>query len=285
MIKNKKNLVLLIILGFLFISGFTYFKVKKSTTKNVEVNNNSSVDTSKYCKTEDKAWIKVLSPNGGEVYQAGQQVTVKWKTCNLLRTDQIAIGLLRQSSNGFNFIENSRVYNLQNDGTEIFTLPSNEKAGLVYRIDVDLTRNTEVWDINDESDNLFTITIPNNVSTKLPTPYFSSSDWPPATQNSSVSYSCTPVTLGGPDEPKIVVSQKVINNRTYCITIKSDYGMNHSTSEYTYVIANGSGTKIINFTLINGNCSAYDTPSSQIYDQCQAEKTNFNLDAIIDSIM
>ncbi len=103
--------------------------------------------------------VTILSPNGGETYTAGQQITVKWKTCNLLSTDQVAIGLLRQGANGFSFVNNGdgRVYGLQNDGVETFTLPSNESAGLVYKIDVDVTRTGAQWDREDTSDNLITI--------------------------------------------------------------------------------------------------------------------------------
>ena len=112
------------------------------------------------CTTTSAPSIKVLAPNGGEVFTTGQQITVKWNTCNLLATDQVAIGLMRQGSNGFSYVDNgdTRIYGLQNDGIETITLaPATENAGMVYKIDVDVTRTGQSWDYEDTSDSMFTI--------------------------------------------------------------------------------------------------------------------------------
>jgi len=37
----------------------------------------------KLCTPNSTPWIKVVSPNGGEVYQEGQEVEVKWESCNV----------------------------------------------------------------------------------------------------------------------------------------------------------------------------------------------------------
>ena len=40
------------------------------------------------CSKASAPSITVLSPNGGEVYQAGQQIKVQWSTCNVYVNDQ-----------------------------------------------------------------------------------------------------------------------------------------------------------------------------------------------------
>lgn len=35
------------------------------------------------CKPSSPSSIMVVSPNGGEVYSGGQEITVKWETCNV----------------------------------------------------------------------------------------------------------------------------------------------------------------------------------------------------------
>ncbi len=62
--------------------------------------------------------VKVLSPNGGEVYEEGQKITVKWETKNIPITSRTAI-VLHDKSNGN---KGWNVYST-NDGEEVFTLP------------------------------------------------------------------------------------------------------------------------------------------------------------------
>src|SRR3989338_3505416 len=49
------------------------------------------------CNVNSPSSIKVLSPNGGEVFQAGQQITVKWKSCNVT-PGSIGIILIKHDS-------------------------------------------------------------------------------------------------------------------------------------------------------------------------------------------
>jgi hypothetical protein len=53
----------------------------------------------KLCK-DRKPHLQVLSPNGGETYQAGQQITVKWRSCNVPSMHNLIIET-------FNFFSNS----------------------------------------------------------------------------------------------------------------------------------------------------------------------------------
>lgn len=46
---------------------------------------------SRVCNSGMAPWIKVTSPNGGEVYQAGQQINVTWISCNVPATETVRI--------------------------------------------------------------------------------------------------------------------------------------------------------------------------------------------------
>ncbi len=105
--------------------------------------------------------IKVMSPNGGEVYQAGQQITVKWSTCNIPANAQIAIvlndGVSGTNSTGFGSVNN--------DGSEVVTVPvsaspfwGNSPFGQRFKIKLNYKlAGQTTWTDGDNSDNLFSI--------------------------------------------------------------------------------------------------------------------------------
>lgn len=95
--------------------------------------------------------IQVLSPNGGETYTAGQQVTVKWKSCNIFATAQINIGIVNTSNTGADFAPTI------NDGQETINIGTGWAPGLLYKVKI-TSQNTM-----DLSDNLFTINGSNTV--------------------------------------------------------------------------------------------------------------------------
>jgi len=71
------------------------------------------------------------------------------------------------------------------------------------------------------------------------------------------------------------------------VTVTIDAAAGSRYGEYTYITANGSGTKKTNFTLRWPNCGVYGGPGDVEYDQCQTNQTTFfnDLDALIDSLM
>ncbi|MFA6515187.1 MAG: peptidoglycan-binding domain-containing protein [Candidatus Paceibacterota bacterium] len=112
------------------------------------------------CASTATPSITVLSPNGGEVYQSGQQITVKWKSCNSTVAN-VLIGLRSTVLN-----EGVEITTTQNDGEEKVTLPTymgqgNQPlvSGNYYKIGIELGGNPN-W--SDNSDNTFTI---NSLST------------------------------------------------------------------------------------------------------------------------
>lgn len=197
--------VLLIVLGVLAVGGVAYFAGKSSTPKNEVADNsnyyppvqqnqnpptinnnppqqqtpppaNNPPPQQAGCNSNSPSTIKVLSPNGGEVYQAGQQITVKWKSCNVT-PNSIGIILIKHDSSvpytqsegqgdyaGFSLGN----YSTADDGIEQITLPASSNpnliSGLHYFISViglgDATNIGSGYTPGDYSNGLFTINTP-----------------------------------------------------------------------------------------------------------------------------
>ncbi len=118
----------------------------------------SSQPVDPVCSAKD-SFIKVVSPNGGETYQAGQQTTVKWKSCNAGNN----LAILLEHYNANNVLDggiNSTPSNTINDGSEVITLPASiQNPNSRYKIVITDQRvipgSTE--SMHDYSDNFFTI--------------------------------------------------------------------------------------------------------------------------------
>lgn len=110
--------------------------------------------------------IEILSPNGGEVYQIGGQMSLGWKTCNISQTNNVWLHLLSQDNNGV-------IQTIQlgvNDGTQVITLlggitdPSfTPITPGMYKARIGTLHPNTQWDVVDDSDNLFTINAPSVV--------------------------------------------------------------------------------------------------------------------------
>ena len=121
--------------------------------------------TTTSCSPTTPPSVSVTSPNGGEIYNVGQQITLKWTTCNV---PQNAIFSLAQFVDG----NNNGVYNIWEAGGEAGWdgMPSPLNDGIEVITPVTLGSGTYkfflrgVWigstpsiGVNDYSDNLFTI--------------------------------------------------------------------------------------------------------------------------------
>ncbi len=106
--------------------------------------------------------VKVISPNGGETFTAGQQITVKWSSCGIPATGNVISIQLRGGFPGsaVNFMELAPSNYSVNDGSETITLPTQAmnsfmQYGNNFRIKVWIEGYAQ-----DESDNFFTINGP-----------------------------------------------------------------------------------------------------------------------------
>ncbi len=106
--------------------------------------NQNSASASK-CAPNSAPSIKVLSPNGGETFTAGQQITVKWKSCNIASTfSPMYVSITDGTSATGQSVQSV------NDGTELLTVP-NYPQGSNYKVRVNMGASTPIFDMSDNS--------------------------------------------------------------------------------------------------------------------------------------
>ena len=135
-------------------------QVDNTANNNTTTTTTVTTSTTTSCLPTTSPWIKVLSPNGGETYTSGQQITVTWSKCNTTVNDQVMI-ILKSTQTAFG----AEIATVPNTGTAIITLPTTFGGGQVpvtsghyYKIRLELGGNaTGHIAPSDESDNLFTI--------------------------------------------------------------------------------------------------------------------------------
>ena len=188
------GLLVAIVLGIAVIGGGAYYlgkgsnklevKIPENVLPNVEnqklpvAENTKNPQVVSDCNSSSKPSITVLSPNGGEMFKSGDRITVRWSSCNILKSTPIKIllqgnfsGETLNTSTLSNFNLGLTAYpkdKLLNSGIATpLTIPvsghtqwsgysPNMEYGTYYRIFIstDLPDSTNISDI---SDNLFTI--------------------------------------------------------------------------------------------------------------------------------
>lgn len=78
----------------------------------------SETTSSEVCSPNDTPWLKLLSPNGGEIYRQGQQITIRWTTCNIPASEKIIMEFKKDQYSPESF---GQVTSL-NDGIETSTI-------------------------------------------------------------------------------------------------------------------------------------------------------------------
>ncbi len=168
--KDKKIIIVLVIIIIVLVVGVLAFVMGKNYKEKNELpvvgnlpQENHVVDnTNTDCLPTTTPWIKVISPNGGETYTAGQQLAVKWQSCNVPASSHDIFVALHQDGEFKNvsYLSNATI----NDGSEIFTIPSVPSGNYKIRVGSSSARVGQ-----DYSDNFFTInstTNQNNIITK-----------------------------------------------------------------------------------------------------------------------
>lgn len=119
------------------------------------------------CTATTAPWIKVISPNTGkEVYFPGQQITVTWKSCNIVAKN-VGIYLRSEASGGAQY---QLSYPTPNDSSQIIALPTITQyyfppRGQDFKIFIS---NDQTG--GDSSDNLFTINPKTPIPDKIVSP-------------------------------------------------------------------------------------------------------------------
>ena len=177
--KNKGfigiGLILAIVLGVAIVGGGAYY-LGKGSSKQEDVNKGnvlpdtnvvnketqdqstkqteqpkSVVENSSDCTSTSIPSIKVISPNGGEIYTTGQKINVKWSSCNITSSALNTFVALHKDGEweSVTYLSNATT----KDGNETFTIPANIIAGN-YKVRIGSV-SAKVQ--QDYSDNLFTI--------------------------------------------------------------------------------------------------------------------------------
>lgn len=106
--NNQKNIVwvmgLLVVLVLGILLGSNMKKPSNANNqqaKTIPVSNNLTQNNIQNpqtgCNANSGPSITVFSPNGGEVYFAGQNINVKWKSCNLSTEEGMAIDIFNMN--------------------------------------------------------------------------------------------------------------------------------------------------------------------------------------------
>lgn len=121
----------------------------------------------------NQSYIKIISPNGGEVYQSSQEITIKWKSCGVDKNSFIDFDLVSYSPNSNGYTGGREIGgSITNDGSETITLPNISAAdsGKYFKIKLyPMNQPTPTLTIVDDSDSLFTINFGGIINPKTST--------------------------------------------------------------------------------------------------------------------
>ncbi|MFA6896641.1 MAG: hypothetical protein WC242_05595 [Candidatus Paceibacterota bacterium] len=151
-------------------------------------------------------------------------------------------------------------------------------------------RYYSLWTITENSNgsdnNLWvTITNDNGITYQYPkellAKYISVAGWPPTIKVESGNFSCveTPQEKSSMLE---ITSQRLVDNRIYCVNVKNEGATGSVYSSYVYTTPLRGKLVLVSFVLRYPNCVNYDEEQSRA---CTSEREAFDLDATVDRIV
>ena len=152
--------------------------------------------------------------------------------------------------------------------------------------------NYSIWQINNsvsipplEENELWKDYKDNNISFQYPekliAQYIFTQEWPPTIKIESGNFSCveTPQEISSVFE---ITSQRLVDNRVYCVNVKNEGAAGSVYSSYVYTTFKNGKLISVSFILIYPNCGNYDETQNQA---CASEREAFDLDATVDRIV
>ncbi|MCK9626527.1 MAG: hypothetical protein M0R23_08750 [Bacteroidales bacterium] len=111
--------------------------------------------------------------------------------------------------------------------------------------------------------------------------YVSVVEWPPVIKIETGTYSCqiTPQEISSMSD---ITSQRLVDDRTYCVNIKNEGAAGSVYSSYVYTTDKNGKLVKVSFTLQYPNCNNYDEGQSQA---CTSEREAFDIDSTVDRIV
>jgi len=151
------------------------------------------------------------------------------------------------------------------------------------------SRHYSLWTItenNNDSNNLWTTTINDQSITfqypkELLVKYVSVAEWPPVIKIETGTYSCktTPLEISSMSD---IISERLVDNRTYCVNIKNEGAAGSVYSSYVYTATKNGKLVKVSFTLQYPNCNNYDEEQRKA---CTGEREAFDIDSTVDRIV
>jgi len=143
---------------------------------------------------------------------------------------------------------------------------------------------TIVEDNNSESSNNLWMTTTNDQGITFQYPkellvkYVSVAEWPPVIKIETGAYSCqtTPQEVSSMSD---ITSERMVDNRTYCVNIKNEGAAGSVYSSYIYTTTKNGKLVKISFTLQYPNCNNYDEEQRKA---CTNEREAFDIDSTVD---
>ena len=116
---------------------------------------------------------------------------------------------------------------------------------------------------------------------KLTTKYIFTKEWPPVVKVESGNFSCaeTPQEISSLLE---ITSQRIVDNRIYCVNVKNEGTAGSVYSSYIYTTPRRGELVSVSFILRYPNCANYNEEQNRA---CASEREAFDLDATVDRIV
>ena len=146
---------------------------------------------------------------------------------------------------------------------------------LITKVSVINNQENELW--KNYNDNGISFQYPEKLITK----YIFTQEWPPTVKIESGNFSCveTPQEKSSMLE---ITSQRLVDNRIYCVNIKNEGAAGSVYSSYVYTTPKEGKLVSVSFILRYPNCANYDEEQSRA---CTSEREAFDIDATVDRIV
>lgn len=291
---NKKIILVSLVIVIVIVSGFGfYFWEKKSQLEETAVKS-LVINFSHTLKN-----VSLLSPTASQDIEENYKdyvapdLIAQWKA-----DPSKALGRLT-SSPWPDSIEITGIVKISQDVYEIFgkiiDMTSTGMAGS-RPIDFSVTKiNTGNFDnrwlitkvsvINNQENELWKNYNDNGISFQYPekliTKYIFTQEWPPTVKIESGNFSCveTPQEKSSMLE---ITSQRLVDNRIYCVNVKNEGAAGSVYSSYVYTTPKEGKLVSVSFILRYPNCTNYDEEQSRA---CTSEREAFDIDATVDRIV
>ncbi|HOZ36523.1 MAG TPA: hypothetical protein PLR18_01700 [bacterium] len=183
--------------------------------------------------------------------------------------------------------EKGYVFTEQMGSGYLFKSDSGASAVATHRY---YSRFYSLWNItenNNNSDNNLWVAITNDQGITFQYPkellakYVSVTEWPPVIKIETGTFSCktTPQEVSSMSD---ITSQRMVDNRTYCVNVKNEGAAGSVYSSYTYTTAKNGKLVKVGFTLQYPNCNNYDEDQRKA---CASEREAFDMDSTVDRIV